>query len=122
MTEPKTLEEFRQAYSDLHNEHFNLKYRFYRTKEALDETRSKLRFLESQLESKNVVLEGETVTLTWKDLRNMQEEIQIFRKLVPAISQKLRDAERELASARKEFAELCGQFDSYMKMDAHFFA
>ena len=110
------------ACGDLREEHLDLLRAYHDLKDELSETRSKLQFLESQLEDRDIEWDGETVVMHWKELKNLQEENRTFRDFVRTLSHKLRDAERELASARKEFAELQGQFDSYMKMDAHFFA
>lgn len=107
---------------DLREEHLDLLRAYHDLKDELSETRSKLHFLESGLEDKDVEFDGETVVMHWKELKNLQDENRTFRDFVRTLSHKLRDAERELASARKEFAELQGQFDKYMRMDTHFFA
>ena len=110
------------ACGDLREEHLDLLRAYHNLKDELSETRSKLQFLESQLEDREIEVDGDTVIMHWKELKNLQDENRTFRDFVRTLSHKLRDTERELASARKEFAELQEQFDEYMRMDTHFFA
>ena len=109
--------DFRQEYGDLHEAYCELRYHFYCLQEELGEARCKLLLLEAQ--AKDVVLDGETVTLHWKAFKNMQDELQGYQKLLPCLSKNLRTTEHELKATRNELATLQKQFDEYMKMDNH---
>ena len=127
--------DFRQEYGDLHEAYCELRYHFYCLQEELGEARCKLLLLEAQ--AKDVVLDGETVTLHWKAFKNMQDELQGYQKLLwkafknmqdelqghqkllPCLSKNLRTTEHELKATRNELATLQKQLDEYMKMDNH---